>query len=111
MTSTRLFLVAACLGAASVATAGGGSLPNWIVELLGVRAAQTSVVRDPMFPDQYLLCWQGRRGERYAGRFSGQSLQDGLQVMSPGQRSAFSGLIGTARVAPSARDAEVCWQQ
>ena len=93
---------------ASLAEGAPGSLPNWLVELMAVRAPQTTVVRDPLYSDQFFLCWQGRNGQRFGLRFVAQSLQDRLQTMSPGEKAPLTQVFVPNRAAWTARDNQVC---
>ena len=96
-----------CVVLGSVAVAA--TAPNWIVELLVVRAPQTELVRDTLSSDQFYLCWQGRKGQRSGVRFSAQKFQDGIGTMSPGERKRLSAVITPPSAGWTQHDAEVCF--
>ncbi len=93
-------------------TALSAEVPNWIAQLVVFRLPQVTVVRDDLYLDQYVLCWEGREGrkrQRYGMRLAGQSTQDVLQTMSPGERVTLDKIIAPNNATWTARDAQLCW--
>jgi hypothetical protein len=107
--AARLSVVSLLVLGTGLAQGAGSSLPNWLVDLMAVRAPQTTVVRDPLYQDQFFLCWQGRNGQKYGMRFAAQTLQDRMQTLSPGQKAPLTTVFVPNRAAWTARDTQVCW--
>lgn len=96
----------------ALAFVGGGVVqaqsPNWLLELMVVRAPQTRVVRHPTDRYKYYLCWQDGT-DRYGVYFRKRNFDDQLRYIRPGAGVTLSSILQINESGWTAQDDKICW--
>jgi hypothetical protein len=95
-----------------LAFVGGGVVhaqsPNWLLELMVVRAPQTQVARHPSDKGKFYLCWQDG-ADRYGIYFRKRNFDDRLRTIQPGTQVSLSSILSINESGWTAQDEKICW--
>ena len=81
--------------------------PNWLMELLVVRAPQTRVVRHPYDRGKYYMCWQ-EGTNRYGLYFRKRNFDDKLRNIQPGRSVSLGSILSVNESGWTAADEKIC---